>query len=93
MNVFHVISSASQVFEQGKSLKMSTLLANTEAGAAALYAFLSALVSLMEALGFPVQVGGTDLHTMANGWSITLSAGYAVYRLATNPAAGVKPAE
>ena len=91
MNIFVAIASAKELFQRGKALKASTLLSNTEAGAAALYAFLSALVTLLDSLGLPVTVGGSDLHTMANGWSITLALGYGIYRVATNPAAGATP--
>lgn len=91
MNIFQVVSSASQVFQRGKALRMSTFLSNTEAGAAALYAFLAALVTLLDGLGLPVTIGGSDLHTVANGWSITIGVVYAIYRVATNPAAGANP--
>ena len=93
MNIFTVISSATAVFEQGKAIKGSTLLVNAEAGAAMLYGFFSALVVLLNALGIQVDIGGSDLHTVANGWSITISTIYAAYRVATNPVAGSKSAE
>lgn len=93
MNIFQVISSGTALFEQGKALNMSTLLTNAEAGAALLYGFFSAMVALLNALGIEVNIGGTDLHTVANGWSITLSVAYAAYRVATNPVAGIKSAE
>lgn len=89
MNIFIAIKAAGQVLQRGKALPVSAILANTEAGAAALYAFLSALVTLLDALDLPVTVGGSDLHTMANGWTITASLIYGIYRVATNPAAGV----
>ena len=44
-------------------------------------------------LGLQVTVGATDLHTIANGWSLTISVAYAAYRVATNPVAGSKSAE
>ena len=91
MNIFHAISSATALFEQGKAVKGATVLTNVEAGSAMLYGVLSALVELLSTLGVPVNVGGSDLHTIANGWSLTISILYAVYRVATNPAAGVKP--
>lgn len=91
MNVFTAISSATQVFQRGKALPFSAILNNTEAGAAALYAFLAAIVTLLNSLGIPVEVGGSDLHTVANGWTITASIAYGIYRVATNPEAGVKP--
>ena len=91
MNIFNAISSATSVFEQGKAINVSTLLTNAEAGAAMLYGFLSALVALLNALGIEFNVGGTDLHTVANGWSATLSIVYAAYRAATNPNTGIAP--
>ena len=93
MNIFQAISSATAVFEKGKALNVSSMLVNAEAGAAMLYGLFSALVALFNALGIDVSVGGTDLHTIANGWATTLSVGYAAYRVATNPSAGIKPAE
>ena len=90
MNIFHAITSASTVFEQGKALSFSTMLTNAEAGAAMLYGFLAALVTLLNALGIELNVGGTDLHTIANGWSATISIVYAAYRSATNPNTGLK---
>ena len=92
MNIFTVISSATAVFEQGKAIKGSTLLVNAEAGAAMLYGLFSALIVLLNALGIQVDIGGSDLHTVANGWSITISTIYAAYRVATNPVAGSKSA-
>ena len=58
-----------------------------------LYGLFSALVVLLNALGIQVDIGGSDLHTVANGWSITISTIYAAYRVATNPVAGSKSAE
>jgi len=89
MNIFNVVADASAVLKQGQALKWSTILTNTEAGAAMLYAFLASVVSLLNALGVDLHIGGTDLHTVASGWSITISALYSVYRVATNPAAGI----
>ena len=91
MNIFNAIASATAVFEQGKALSLSTILTNTEAGAAMLYGFLSALVTALNAFGIEVNIGGTDLHTVANGWSATISIIYAAYRAATNPSTGVSP--
>lgn len=90
MNIFKAISSASIVFEQGKAVKFSTVVTNTEAGGAMLYGFLSAMVTLLNSLGIEVNAGGTDLHTIANGWSATAGIIYGIYRIATNPASGVK---
>ena len=90
MNIFNAISSASAVFEQGKALNISTMLTNAEAGAAMLYGLLAAIVALLNALGIELNVGGTDLHTIANGWSAMISIVYAAYRSATNPNTGLK---
>lgn len=90
MNIFNAIASATAVFEQGKALSLSTILTNTEAGAAMLYGFLAALVTALNAFGIELTVGGTDLHTVANGWSATISIVYAAYRAATNPNTGLK---
>lgn len=91
MNIFNVIAAATKVFEQGKALKASTLLTNAEAGGAMLYGLLSSIVILLRDLGIEINLGPTDIHTVANGWTITFSFAYAAYRLATNPNAGVKP--
>lgn len=91
MNIFKVIADGSKVFAQGKAIKFSTILTNSEAGGVMIYSFLSAVVLLLQDLGIDVQVGGTDLHTMSNGWAITAGFVYSIYRVATNPAAGVKP--
>ena len=90
MNIFSAITDATKVFEQGKAINISTLLTNAEAGAAMLYGLISAIVVLLGDLGINVQLGGADLHTVANGWSITISILYGIYRIATNPAAGIK---
>jgi len=88
MNIISIIADVKTLFNKGQAIKGSGFLANTEAFAAALYAFLSALVVLLNDLGLTVQVGGTDLHTMANGWTITASLVYSIYRITTNSAAG-----
>ena len=90
MNIFSVIANATKVLEQGKAIQFSTLLTNAEAGAAMLYGLLSAVVVLLGDLGIDLNIGGTDLHTVANGWSITISIFYGLYRIATNPTAGIK---
>jgi len=90
MNIFKAIADGSQVFAQGKAIQFSTVLTNAEAGGVMLYSFLSALVLLLQDLGINVQVAATDLHTMSNGWAITAGFIYSIYRVATNPAAGVK---
>lgn len=89
MNIFTTITNAKALFEQGKAMKGSTILTNVEAGSAMLYAFLSALVELLKSLGIDVNIGGVDLHIIANGWSTTAVFAYGVYRIATNPAAGI----
>ena len=76
---------------KGKALKGSGFLTNTESFAAALYAFLSAVVILSNDLGFNIVIKNIDLHTVANGWSATASMVYAIYRISTNPAAGFGP--
>lgn len=88
MNIFKVIASGSEVLKQGKAINGSTLLTNAEAGAAMLYSILSALAIFCSDLGIDLGIGATDIHTVANGWSITISALYSIYRIATNPAAG-----
>lgn len=90
MNIFTAIADVTKVFQQGKALNTSTIVTNTEAGAALLYGFFSAVVLLLNDLGIQVDVGATDLHTMANGWTLTISLVYGIYRIATNPAAGLK---
>ena len=54
MNIFHAISSATALFEQGKAVKGATVLTNVEAGSAMLYGVLSAVVELLTTLGVPV---------------------------------------
>ena len=90
MKILEALATASSALEQGNAIKPSTTLVNVEAGTALIYALLSAAVELLTYFGLPVEVGKTDLHTIANGWSLTFSTIYATYRLATNPAAGVK---
>jgi hypothetical protein len=90
MNIFGVIASATKVLSRGKAIQMSDVLTNAEAGAASLYAFFSALVELLKACGVDVQLGGTDIHQMANGTTALASLGYSVYRAATNPETGFK---
>ena len=90
MNVFKAIADISQVVQQGKAIQFSTILTNAEAGGIMLYSFLSAIVLLLQDLGVDVKIGATDLHTLSNGWAITAGFVYSIYRVATNPAAGVK---
>jgi hypothetical protein len=91
MNIFSAISDATKVIEQGKAIKFSTILTNAEAGGVMIYSFLSAVVILLQDLGVDVHIGATDLHTLSNGWAITAGFVYSIYRIATNPAAGVAP--
>lgn len=88
MNVISLFMDARDVFNKGKALKNSGLLTNIEACSAALYALFSAIVTLANDAGFDIFIKNLDLHTMANGWAATASIVYAIYRLATNPAAG-----
>ena len=89
MNIFGLIEHIKALFTQGNAIAGSSVLTNTEAFAAALYGLLSALVLVLNDLGIAVSVGGTDLHTVANGWAATASIAYSVYRVVTNPKAGV----
>lgn len=91
MNLLNVISSVAAVFEQGKAIKGATFLTNAEATAAFIYGLLSTLVVVLNAFGVVIDVDGVDLHSVANGWSATISLIYAAYRAATNPVVGVKP--
>jgi hypothetical protein len=90
MNIFQFIASAGDVLKRGKSIPWASVLNNTEAGSAALYGLFSGLIALLNASGIEVTVGGTDVHNMANGTTALISVGYAVYRAATNPEAGLK---
>ena len=90
MNILNVITSAAGALEQGKSFKLSTVLSNTEAGAAMVYGVLSALFVLLKAFGVDIPVDSDQINTIANGWTATASVVYSLYRIATNPAAGVK---
>lgn len=93
MNIVSTFMHIKDAFNQGASIKISSILVNTEAAAAALYGLFSAVVLVLKDFGIPITIGGSDLHTMANGWAITLSLVYAVYRVITNPDAGVKSKE
>lgn len=90
MTLFKLIADIRELLREGSALKASGVLVNTEATAAALYGFFNALVLTLNDMGFPVQIGGTDLHTMASGWAVTISFGYSVYRVITNTSAGFK---
>lgn len=89
MNIFNAITNVSDLLEKGKALKSSGFLTNTEAFAASLYGVLSALILLLKDFGYDITVQGSDLYTVANGWTATASIVYAIYRVITNPAAGL----
>ena len=91
MNLINLITSATSIFEQGKSINASTALTNAEVTASVIYGLLSITVTALGMFGVNLNVEGTDLHTVANGWSATISLVYAAYRAATNPNTGVKP--
>lgn len=90
MNVFKLIPNAFEVFRLGKSIPWSAVLNNAEAGSAALYGLFSAIIALLNSSGIEVTIGGSDVHSIANGTTALASLGYAIYRAATNPQAGVK---
>jgi hypothetical protein len=89
INVFDLIKDFKALVTQGSALKRSDILVNTEATASALYGVVSALIRILNDLGMSVDVSWVDMHTMTNGWAITASFGYAVYRVITNAAAGL----
>lgn len=89
MNIVSLISHIKVLISQGGAIRGSTFLSNSEVGAAALYGLLSAIVLVLNDLGIVVNIGGTDLHTVASGWAITGSLLYSVYRVVTNPKAGL----
>lgn len=88
MFLIRVFSDIKELFKQGNALKASGFLINTEATAIAIYGLLNAIIITLHDLGFDVQIGSTDLHTMANGWAITASFAYSIYRVTTNASAG-----
>lgn len=90
MTLFRLFADIRELLKQGNALKSSGFLVNVEATAAAIYGFLNALILFLNDLGFPVQVGGTDLHVIANGWAATGAVGYSIYRVVTNAHAGFK---
>lgn len=89
INVFDLINDFRGLISQGNQLKNTNILVNTEATGAALYGLVSALIRILNDLGLQVEVSGVDMHTMTNGWAITASFGYAIYRVVTNAAAGI----
>jgi hypothetical protein len=88
MNVVKILWDVRDVMSKGYAVRSSGILTNIEAGASALYALLSAVFLLIDDLGIPVHLGATDMHTVANGWSITAATFYSIYRVVTNPHAG-----
>ena len=90
MTFFKLLADIKDLLKQGKSLKNAGVLINVEATASALYGLLNALVLILNDLGFEVQIGATDLHTMASGWAITGSFGYSIYRVVTSSRAGFR---
>jgi len=95
VNLIDLFKGLKALLSAGSALKSSGSLVNTEATAAALYGVVSAGIQLAQTLGYDVQVSWVDMHTMTNGWAITASTGYAIYRVITNEAAGFrsKPTE
>ena len=83
MIFFKLLADFKELLKQGSALKNSGFLINVEATSVALYGLFNALVIALNDLGF-------NLHTMANGWAITASFGYSIYRLVTNTHAGFK---
>lgn len=90
MDFLKIVTAGMKVLEQGNSIKGSSVLNNAEATSALLYGVLSAVVTLLQAFGVDPQVGATELHTIANGWTATAGLVYGFYRIVTNPTAGVK---
>lgn len=90
MNILKVMNDALQVVEQGKAIKNSTFLTNAEASGAMLYGLLSAIVMLLSNFNIDLGLNPDQVHAMANGWTVTISFVYGIYRLITNPAAGIK---
>ena len=89
MIFFKLLQDIKELLKEGNELKNSGFLINTEATAAALYGFFSALILILHDFGFDVTLGATDLHRMAHGWAITASFGYSIYRVITNAHAGL----
>ena len=89
MTLFSIIAHIKELFTKGTALTSSGILTNTEALASALYGVMSIVVLLLNDFGVPVVIGGTDLHTMTSGLAIASSFLYSIYRVITNPTAGV----
>lgn len=90
MDFLKIVTAGLKVVEQGKSIKGSSALSNAEATTALVYGILSALVTIVQLFGVDPKIGDTELHTIANGWTATAGLIYGLYRIVTNPAAGVK---
>lgn len=90
MNLLNLIATGIKPIEQGNSVKGSSVLNNAEATTALLYSLLSTIVMLLKVFGVDPQIGDTELHTIANGWTATAGLVYGFYRIVTNPTAGVK---
>jgi hypothetical protein len=88
MNVIKLLVAIKDLFVKGNAIRGSGILTNAEAGAAALYAFLSALVLLLKSLGIEVPVEATDLHLMADGYAIGTVTIYSVWRVISNKESG-----
>lgn len=91
MNILSAYINFKELLKQGNALKSSSVLVNAEVTASALYGVISTAILLLNDFGIDVSVGATDLHTMANGWTITASFAYSLYRIITNTLAGFKP--
>lgn len=91
INIFNVLSHAQDLVVKGNSFKASGIMVNAEALASAIYGILSAVIMLLSDFGYNVNIGGTDLHTISNGWGATAALVYSFYRVATNPNAGITP--
>jgi len=89
MTLFSIIAHIKELFTKGTALNSSGILTNTEALASALYGVMGIVVLLLNDFGVPVAIGGTDLHTMTSGLAIASSFLYSIYRVITNPTAGV----
>ena len=88
VNLIELYQSIKALMAAGHALKNSGSLVNTEATAAALYGVVSAVIQLIQGLGYDIQVSWVDMHTMTNGWAISASFFYAIYRVVTNKDAG-----
>jgi hypothetical protein len=88
VNLIDLYQSIKALMTAGNALKSSGSIVNTEATAAALYGVVSAAINILQDLGYDFQVSWVDMHTMTNGWAISASFFYAIYRVVTNKDAG-----